>query len=44
MNNFPAISMPEQVIFWWNIDDDDDDHFVLDQYAELNVYSSHTLK
>jgi hypothetical protein len=43
MNNFPAISMPEQVIFWWN-DDDDDDHFVLDQYAELNLYSSHTLK
>ena len=43
MNNFSAISMPEQVIFWWN-DDDDDDHFVLDQYAELNLYSSHTLK
>ena len=43
MNNFSAISMPEQVIFWWN-DDDDDDHFVLDEYAELNLYSSHTLK
>ena len=43
MNNFSAISMPEQVIFWWN-DDDDDDHFVLDQYTELNLYSSHTLK
>ena len=37
MNNFSAISMPEQVIFWWNDDDDDDDHFVLDQYAELNL-------
>jgi hypothetical protein len=43
MNNSSAISMPEQVIFWWN-DDDDDDHFVLDQYAELNLYSSYTLK
>ena len=39
---FSAISMPQQVTSWWN--DDDYVRLVLDQYAELNLYSSETLK
>jgi hypothetical protein len=31
-------------MFWWDNDNDDDDHFVLDQHAELDFYSSSSLK
>jgi uncharacterized protein YcaQ len=39
---FSAISWREQVTFWW--DDNDDVRFVLDQHAELEMYSDSSLK
>ena len=40
MSNLPAISWREQVTFWW---DDDEVCFVLDQPAELDLYSVSSL-
>ena len=37
-SNFPAISWREQVNFQL---DDDEVHFVLDQHAELDLYSQY---
>ena len=37
-----AISWREQVTYGW--DDDHDVHFVLDQHAELDFYSTSSLK
>ena len=41
MSNFSAISWREQVNFQW---DDDEVRFVLDQHAELDLYSASSLK
>ena len=41
MNNCSAISLREEVAFRW---DDDEVRFVLDQHAELILYSSNSLK
>jgi biotin synthase-like enzyme len=40
-SNFSAISWREQAKFQW---DDDEVRFVLDQHAELNLYSASSLK
>ena len=42
MNNFAAISCRKQVVYWWD-EDGDDVHFVLDQYADLDFYSTSSL-
>ena len=39
--NFSAVSCQEQVNFQW---DDDEVRFVLDQHAELDFYSTSSLK
>ena len=40
-SNLSVISLGEQVNFQWN---DDEVRFVLDQHAELDVYSASSLK
>jgi len=40
-SNYSAISWQEQVNFQWN---DDEVRFVLDQHAELDLYSASSLK
>ena len=42
IQQFSAISWPEQVNFHW--DDDDEVRFVLDQHAEFDLYSASSLK
>jgi len=41
MSKYSAISWCEQVTFWW--DYDDNVYFVLDQHAELDLYSASSL-
>ena len=42
MKQNSAVSRGEQVTFW--LDNDDDVHCVLDQHAELDLYSADSLR
>jgi hypothetical protein len=44
VSDVSPISWREQVNFQWGDDDDDEVHFVLDQHAELDVFSASSLK